>query len=73
MRIFISHDPEGHVVGVLKATVLDASVVSPFGELPQDQAVIEVESTGELEALDCSEIQASFKIDVGTNKLNRVG
>ena len=73
MRLFIRHTKEGEIVSVAKANVLPEGLEHPYVDVGEEEAVLEVESTDELEKLDAHEIAGGFTVDVQRGQLRPQG
>ena len=69
MRLFVRHDGTGRIISAIKAHVLPEGLVHPYGALAEGEHVLEVESTAELQALDCLEIVERHAVDVAEKRL----
>lgn len=71
MRLFVCYDQSGAITSAIKVNVMADSLDNPFGEIEDNEAVIEVESTSELEALESHEIAEQYSVDLSSKKIKR--
>ena len=73
MRLFIRHNRAGEIVSATKANVLAEDLEHPYGDLAEDDSVLEVDPTAELEVLDSHEIGERYVVDVAGKQLKPKG
>jgi hypothetical protein len=73
LRLFIRHKSSGEIDSVAWANVLPEGLEHPYVGLSEDEAVLEVASTAELEALAAHEIAERYTVDVKTGQLKSRG
>ena len=69
MRLFIRHTKDGAIVSVAKADVVPEGLEHPYVDIGEDEAVLEIEPSAELEALPAHEIAERFSVDVKAKQL----
>jgi len=73
MRLFVRFDEKGKIISTMKANAMAAELEHPYGELEDGEAVLEVEPTPEIEALDCHEISENYVVDARSERLKPKG
>ena len=69
MRLFICHKKNGEIVSVAKARVMPEGLEHPFTDVGEDEAVLEVKPSAEIEELAAHEIAERFSVDVKGKRL----
>jgi hypothetical protein len=64
MRLFIRHKKSGEIVSAAKAHVMPEGLEHPYTDLGDDEAVLEVKPSAEIEELAAHEIAERFSVDV---------
>lgn len=70
MRLFLHSDQEGNLLSAIKVTVMVEDLEHPYGDVGEDQRVVEIQPTAELEHLSCHEICDRYILDLKTEQLN---
>ena len=73
MRLFIRYNSQGIITSAMKVNVMAEGLEHPYGQLGEDERVMEVEPTPELEALDCHEIDNRYVVDIQNKRLQQKG
>ena len=71
MRLFIYYDSNGKIISAMKANILADSLEHPYGQAGENEGVLEIKLSKELEALDCHEISEQCSVDVKKKELKR--
>ena len=69
MRLFVRHTTDGEIVSAAKASVLPEGLEHPYADVGEGEAVLEVESSPELDQLDAHEIAERFTVDAKGKRL----
>jgi hypothetical protein len=69
VRLFVHYTKDGQIVSTTKATVLPEGLEHPYVDVGEDDAVLEVEPSAELERLAAHEIAEQYSVDVGAKQL----
>jgi len=72
MRLFVRHAKDGEIVSVAKANVLPDGLEHPYGDVGEEEAVLELEPSPELEQIDAHEIAERYTVDVQQKQLKPV-
>ena len=74
MRMFIRHKKDGEIISVAKARVMPEGLEHPYTDLGDDEAILEVKPSAEIEELAAHEIAERFSVDVKGKRLKpRIG
>jgi len=73
MRVFVRHTKSGEIVSVAKANVLPEGLDHPYVDVGEEESVLEVVASSELEQLDAHEIAARFRVDPQRKQLTPQG
>lgn len=71
MRVFVRCDKRGALLAVAKASIIAEGLEHPFADLGEDESVIELEETPELQALAPHEISEQYRADMKRKKLRK--
>jgi hypothetical protein len=69
MRLFIRHKKNGEIVSVAKAHAMPEGLEHPYADVGEDEAVLEVKPSAEIEKLAAHEIAERFSVDVEGKRL----
>jgi hypothetical protein len=69
MRLVIRHQKNGEIVSIAKARVMPEGLEHPYVDIGEDEAVLEVKPSAEIEDLAAHEIPERFWVDVKGKRL----
>ena len=69
MRLFIRHKKSGEIVSAAKVHVMPEGLEHPYVDIGEDEAVLEVKPSAEIEELAAHEIAERFSVDVKGKRL----
>ena len=72
MRLFVRHAKDGEIISVAKANILPDGLEHPYGDVGEEEAVLELEPSPELEQIDAHEIAERYTVDVQQKQLKPV-
>lgn len=71
MRLFVCYNQSGFITSAIKVNVMADNLENPFGEIEDNEEVIEVKSTPDLEALESHEIAEQYSVDLSSKQIKR--
>ena len=72
MKLFVHFDEQGRIVSVAKVHAAEGPALNPFLHLEQQERVLEMNATEELQALDAHEIAEQYAVDLPDRKLRKM-
>lgn len=69
MRMFTKVNKEGTIISFSKVKSLPEGIDQPFADLAQDESVVEVEPTKDLEKLPAHKIHENYRVNMKSKKL----
>jgi hypothetical protein len=69
VRVFVKYNRDGQILSVCKVEVMPEEVDTPFGPLPEGEAVLEAPAGGEWERLEPLDVHAKYRVDVRRKRL----
>lgn len=69
MRMFAKVTKEGTIISFSKVKVLPEGINQPFTDFAEDESIVEVKSTKELEKMPAHKIHEKYRVNMKTKKL----
>lgn len=71
MKLFVHFDEEGRILSVARVHRTADTLQNPYIHVEQHESVLEMDATGELQALDAHEIAEQYVVDLKSKTLKK--